>query len=377
MGLGTGAAAGNRALVDAKPPSGWTPHAAGETKSLALLRGYYPSPRPCREESLSRGPAEVPAATAWARASRRTGRVGSTSGVDDGGCPVHDEGEGPQFPIAAGPGGLPGVVLTAQDGARAEVCLHGAHPTSWRPSGEEGDRLFLSARSAFAAGAAIRGGIPVCFPQFAAQGPLPNHGFARVMAWTLAGAGRRADGSARAVLRLVDSDATRQLWPHPFALELAVTVSGRSLDVGLAVANTGPEEFSFTAALHTYLDVRDVARATVRGLTGAAYRDKVLGRNDCVERAEVLRIAGEVDRVYRCAPQPLVVDAPGCALAIRSTGFPDTVVWNPGPARAAALADLGPGSEARMLCVEAALASSPLALLPGARWQGTQTLTAI
>jgi glucose-6-phosphate 1-epimerase len=289
---------------------------------------------------------------------------------------MHDEADVRQFPIVAGKGDLPKVALTAGDGARAEVYLHGAHVTSWRPAGADGDRLFLSARSAFAAGGAIRGGIPVSFPQFAAQGPLPNHGFARVMAWTLVRAGRQPDGSARAVLRLVDSDVTRQIWPHPFALELIVKVSGRTLDVGLVVANPGPGDFSFTAALHTYLDVREVARTTVHGLTGADYRDKASGRDDCVERADLLRIDGEVDRVYRCAPQPLVVNAPDRALAIRSTGFPDTVVWNPGPARAAALADLDPGGEARMLCVEAALAASPLILSPGARWQGTQTLTA-
>ena len=40
---------------------------------------------------------------------------------------------------------------------------------SWR-DGEE--RLFVSSASLFEAGAAIRGGIPICFPQFAARGAV-------------------------------------------------------------------------------------------------------------------------------------------------------------------------------------------------------------
>jgi glucose-6-phosphate 1-epimerase len=106
------------------------------------------------------------------------------------------------FATVAGAGNLPKVILTAADGARAEVYLHGAHVTSWLPAGASEDRLFLSRRSRFAAGAAIRGGIPVCFPQFATQGPLPSHGFARVTAWDLVRADVLDDGSARAVLRL-------------------------------------------------------------------------------------------------------------------------------------------------------------------------------
>jgi glucose-6-phosphate 1-epimerase len=288
---------------------------------------------------------------------------------------MQDAGEG-QFPITAGKGDLPHVVLTSVDGACADIYLHGAHVTSWRPAEMPDDWLYLSACSTFAAGAAIRGGIPISFPQFAGQGPLPNHGFARLLAWTLIRAGWRPDGSAHAVLHLDDSDETRRLWPHAFALDLAVTVSGRTLDVSLTVTNTGEAEFAFTAALHTYLDVRDVANTSVRGLAGAGFRDKARARDHCIEHADVLRIDGEIDRVYHCAPQPVEVASPGRSIALTATGFPDTVIWNPGPLRAKALSDLDPGSEAAMLCVEAAAASAPVVVAPGAQWRGAQTLTA-
>jgi glucose-6-phosphate 1-epimerase len=196
------------------------------------------------------------------------------------------------------------------------------------------------------------------------------------MSWDLLHAGVEPDGRARAVLRVVDTDATRRLWPHRFALEVSVTVSGRMLDIALAVRNAGDEAFEFTAALHSYLAVRDAARTVVHGLAGARYRDKVLGRDDCVERTDELRIDGEVDRVYYCSPQRLEVREPERAMAIRATGFADTVVWNPGAKRAAALTDLELGGEARMLCVEAAAAANPVVLAPGAQWNGAQTLTA-
>ncbi len=173
------------------------------------------------------------------------------------------------FPTVPGAGGLPKVVLSSRDGARAEIYLHGAQLTSWIPAGSSADRLFLSARSRFSDGAAIRGGIPVSFPQFAAQGPLPNHGFARVMRWELARADIDDDGSACAVLRLGDSDATRQLWPHAFALELSVRLSGASLDVGLGVVNTGAD----TLRLH-----RGASHVPGRGRRGADERPRTAGR---------------------------------------------------------------------------------------------------
>jgi glucose-6-phosphate 1-epimerase len=280
------------------------------------------------------------------------------------------------FPTIPGAGGLPKVVLSSRDGARAEIYLHGAHLTSWIPAGSSGDRLFLSARSRFSEGAAIRGGIPVSFPQFAAQGPLPNHGFARVTRWDLTRAAVDDDGSASAFLRLTDSDATRRLWPHAFALVLDVRLSGASLEIGFGVVNAGAARFEFTAALHTYLAVADVAQTSVHGLHGAAYIDKVRGDPDCREANAVLRIDGAIDRVYRAAPPDLEVREPSRAIGVRATGFPDTVIWNPGAAGALALADLGVGGERGMLCVEAAAAAAPIVLAAGAAWRGKQSLTA-
>ena len=61
--------------------------------------------------------------------------------------------------------GFPAVRIQSPDVA-GEVQLYGAHVTSWKPAGEE-ETLFLSAKTKWQVGTAIRGGVPVCFPWFA------------------------------------------------------------------------------------------------------------------------------------------------------------------------------------------------------------------
>ena len=175
-----------------------------------------------------------------------------------------------------------------------------------------------------------------------------------------------------------DLVATRAAWPHAFALELTVTVTRETLTLALAATNPGPAPFAFTGALHTYLAVADIAATVVRGLTGARYRDKVMKHDDVAETAAALAIDRPLDRVYHAAPESLLVTEPQRALAIRAEGFPDTVIWNPGPARGPAPPgpppDLEPDAYRRMLCVEAAVARAPVVLAPQATWRGTQTL---
>ena len=107
------------------------------------------------------------------------------------------------------------VRLASTDGASADIYLHGAHVTSWRPANEAAERLYLSERSVFDGKAAIRGGIPVIFPQFATRGSLPRHGFARTMPWTYVGATTHEEGGSSASFVLLDSAETRAIWPAP------------------------------------------------------------------------------------------------------------------------------------------------------------------
>jgi glucose-6-phosphate 1-epimerase len=276
--------------------------------------------------------------------------------------------------IVAGINDLPKVILQAEDGARAEVYLHGAHVTSWAPAGGD-ERLFLSRTSDVKPGGAIRGGVPVVFPQFSDRGPLPKHGFARSMAWEITGQVHDA-GTVTARFRLHDNAATFAIWPYRFVAELAVTVGGPALAMSLDVQNTGAEIFDFTAALHTYLCVADVAETAVLGLQDTAFLDTTAGGGEGVQGALELHFDGEVDRIYFAVPHELYLRDPARRLAVHAAGFPDVVTWNPGPAKGATLADLEPEGYRRFVCIEAAAIGQPVRLAPGEGWQGSQTLSA-
>ena len=263
--------------------------------------------------------------------------------------------------------------LVAPDGDCARVLPRGAHLLSWTARGAE--RLFLADPALAAPGSAVRGGVPVIFPQFAATGPLPRHGFARTAPWTFAGT-THGDGWVEGRLTLADDAATRAVWPHAFAAELRVRVGGGALAVTLGVTNAGDAPLAFTAALHTYLRVSDVARAAVEGLCGTTYRDSTAGGAERVDDAPAVHVDGEIDRIYLDVPGPLVVRDGDAAVRVSATGFPDVVVWNPGPERAAALPDLAPDDWRRMLCVEAAVVGRPVRLAPGERWEGAQIVEA-
>lgn len=265
--------------------------------------------------------------------------------------------------------------LVAADGARISIHRHGAHITSWTPV-DGLERLYLSGLTDYRPTAAIRGGIPVIFPQFAAEGPLPKHGFARTASWSFVEAGPVEGGGLSVRFRLEDSDQTRAIWPQAFVAELQATIGGTQLSVSLSVRNRGTAAFTFTAALHTYLAVEDLAAVRVLGLQGLRYRDSANGNVVRLEAGDEVAINGEVDRIYFDTPSELLMREPRASLRISQQGFCDTVVWNPGAAKGAALGDLDPQGYQRMLCIEAAVVGCPVTLAPGATWRGTQTFDA-
>jgi len=279
----------------------------------------------------------------------------------------------PPLRLAPGRGGLPCLRLLAADGASAEIYAQGAHLVSWVPAGERASRLFLSERAEFRPGAAIRGGVPVIFPQFGSEGLLPRHGFARHRDWEWLPA---ESSSERALFRLGDGADTRALWPQRFEARLQVEIGGAELKLTLAVHNRGAASFSFTAALHSYLQLGDLAAVALRGLRDCRYRDAVSGGSALETSAELRFDEREIDRIYFDTPPQLQLQEGRRHLQIESRGFSDTVVWNPGDERARALTDLEPGGQRRMLCVEAAVIGRPVELSPDSHWQGSQRLIA-
>lgn len=263
--------------------------------------------------------------------------------------------------------------VVAADGACAELLEHGAHLCSWHPAGG-GEQLFLSTKSEFSEGAAIRGGVPIVFPQFSGLGVLPKHGFARNAQWKLLSAGQTEQGAGQAVFELQENIARLMIWPHVFRAEYRVTLAGDTLQLDFSVSNTGDTAFQFTTALHTYFRVQDIAETQIHGLGSLSYRDTVTGQNACQQNEDILKIAGELDRIYADVRQPIVIKQAQQEVVVTQAGFVDAVVWNPGAEKSAQLVDMEEDGYQRYVCVEAAAIMQPILLEPGRQWQGMQRM---
>ncbi|MBS1190250.1 MAG: Aldose 1-epimerase [Rhodocyclaceae bacterium] len=271
--------------------------------------------------------------------------------------------------------GLEALRLTAPRGASAVVGKLGGQVLSWTTR-DGRERLFLSERARFDGSVPIRGGIPVCFPQFSSLGSLPKHGFLRTRQWQVSGQSSD-DGYTLLSLETTDDESTRALWPHAFRAEVTVVLEEDRLDVELSIDNLGPEPFSFTGALHTYLRVVEVEDIALAGLYGFAYRDAADGDRIRKENSPELIVEGEIDRGYHNANRPLLLQAGNLSLGIHQEGFPDVVLWNPWVDLCARLPDMAPTGFRHMLCVEAAAARQPVTLAAGENWSGRQSLVAL
>jgi glucose-6-phosphate 1-epimerase len=266
------------------------------------------------------------------------------------------------------------ILLTSSDGARVEIIDQGAHVCSWIPSNGE-EQLFLSRTSEFREGAAIRGGVPIIFPQFAGMGVLPKHGFARTSEWQLLKNEVNQDGVAQANFELQENIARLCIWPYVFRAEFIVSVAANYLQLEFLVHNTGDTRFSFTCALHSYFKVEDTDKTRIQGLQGLTFRDSAHGQIQQGQQQESdLTITTEIDRIYANTHAPIVIAQPHQHLHLQQRGFNDAVVWNPGAEKGAQLSDLEPNGYQHMLCVEAARIVQPIALEPGMSWSGMQRM---
>lgn len=269
--------------------------------------------------------------------------------------------------------GLPSHVLRLPQGDQLRVLQHGAHLVSWVAGGCE--RFFLSPRARLDGRSAIRGGVPVCFPQFNQRGPLPKHGFARNLPWAVDGPAAYSADTASLTLRLRDGESTRMHWPQAFEARLRLELSPASLQITLSVRNTDTRPLDFSGALHSYLAVDDIGEATLEGLQGLAEWDAVRDLHGHAA-AGALRFEGEFDRVYAAAPRPLRLRDGGRVLEIaQSPSWAQTVVWNPGAELCATLSDMPAEGHRHMLCVEAAQVLAPIRVPAGGDWSGWQRLT--
>lgn len=271
------------------------------------------------------------------------------------------------------------IELCSEGGDTAVISPYAAHVLSWKNS-EGADQLFLSPKADFREGAAIRGGVPVIFPQFAGLGSLPKHGFARTSNWIVNNIQKN-----EVFFTLSANDQTRSVWPYSFQMDYHIYLADGELSLELSLKNNDVTPFSFTSALHTYFRVKDSSLAYISGLQGLVYQDSADGDVQKLDKSKTVTFPSEVDRIYREVPGPLtLVDgermlrvSAKSRFADRQRGFRDAVIWNPGPEKCARLADMLPAGYLQFVCIESAAAASPVFLQPGENWFGSQNITII
>ena len=276
--------------------------------------------------------------------------------------------------VCEGNGGLARVEIDTPL-AHGEIYLHGAHVTSWRPAGSE-EVLFLSTKSRWEEGQAIRGGIPICFPWFRGKADDPHapaHGFVRTRSWQLYSIVENNAGVA--VTMFIESDEqTRRWWPGEFRLVHRVTF-GSELKLELICINTGKTQVHFEEALHTYNRVAEVKDVCLQGLAGVPFLDNIDSNKEKMQLGD-LTVASQTDDAFMNTQNTVDLLDPKMdrRIRLRKSNSTTTVVWNPWQEGARRLQDLGEGEWMQFLCVEASnIMGAAVTLAPGQE----HTMTAV
>ena len=234
----------------------------------------------------------------------------------------------------------------------AIISLSGGHILSYQCNGEE--RLWMSPKANLEPGKSIRGGIPVCWPWFGAHPSdesKPAHGFARTSIWTLVDAQDHEDFTS--VTLGLENSIANPIFPYDCSLAIKVTLTDK-LSVELITTNLGNQPIEITQALHTYLPITDLDNATIAGLEGIEYADKLKEFARSTEDRPLVDLKEPTDRVYFDDSNCLILSDKNRETRIYKQNSDTTVVWNPGKETANTMADIGAENYRGFLCIEAA-----------------------
>ncbi len=232
----------------------------------------------------------------------------------------------------------------------------------------------------------IRGGIPVCFPQFGRvhDKVSPQHGWARLNTWTVKS---QNDRSVVLTIRSSDPNVVKGRpdgghWPInscAFEVELTLRLSlGFRAELGytLEIKNLRNVATPYQLLLHNYFRFSPW-KGRVYGLSGFRVEDtqprglEGKARTFYEQPANGFSIGGEVDRIFHSPSNS--TDIKVCIdtglerkLNIIFDGPPplSCVVWNPGQKKAKEMGDFDDDGYEDMLCVEPGIIDGQSVLPP-------------
>ncbi|CAL1532409.1 unnamed protein product [Lymnaea stagnalis] len=268
------------------------------------------------------------------------------------------------------------VFLDRGEGTTALIHLHGATIISWKCNGVE--NLYLSQSSVFDNKKAIRGGVPVVFPNFGPWPLGPQHGFARIKRWSIAVPPRKDHNGDVIVLFTLDADdETLAMWNYKFKLVYTIVLTPTTLMSTLVVHNKDTKSLGFTCLLHTYFRVANIETTAIEGLQGLIFSDKLKDGKEVKETRKQITVDKNYDRVYKDAPKTLFISSgpdPARNIELVTFNFPDIVVWNPWEQKAKEMSDFDDDGYKEMICVEPGKVIVPITLEAGQQYECKQTL---
>jgi glucose-6-phosphate 1-epimerase len=240
---------------------------------------------------------------------------------------------------------------------QASISLYGGQVLTWQPKGQK-EVFWLSKKSLYQEGKAIRGGIPLCWPWFGAhwhdsENKAGNHGFARQKNWQV----ETIDICAEQVTIVLTLQIEQQhkLWPNKGLLTQYLTF-GESFNQSLEITNLDKDTAQYTGALHSYFSVSDPKNIHIENLSQLSFIDKLTGKEHVNEN--FTHGEGPVDRIYQAnkADQTMqIIDKKWQRIIeIEPQNSQQWVFWNPGRETAKMMADVHENAEQEFVCLEVA-----------------------
>ena len=233
----------------------------------------------------------------------------------------------------------------------AKIALQGAHIFEFERVGKE-KILWLSPRSDFERGKAIRGGVPICWPRFGILDKnMPAHGFSRTALFQHLEVKEIADATTEVRMRLTDDAQTRKIWNYKFELEVVFTLSD-TLKIELRTKNRDTKAFMITQALHTYFHVSNIADVYIKGLESKEFLDTLTDKKQKEETSIIVN--AETDRVYQDVNKNIILLDARKEVIIKQEGSASVVVWNPWIEKGSQMSGMKSSAYKEFVCIETA-----------------------
>ncbi|MGL4524353.1 MAG: hypothetical protein ACRCVN_02375 [Spirochaetia bacterium] len=242
------------------------------------------------------------------------------------------------------------IVKTAN--SSCTILHHGAHIVSCKIGGSE-EIFWLSPLSEYQNEKPVRGGNPLCWPNFGAHDHFPKHGLARLAKWKVISLELKNDISC-AIFSLCSNDLNHPYLPDNLDLIFTVELTDQYLKTQLKITNNSHQDFIFSESQHAYFAVSHIKNIGVLGLKGHTYIDRMNHDTQVDCQDDIFHVSKPTDIIFLDHHQPItIVDSDmGRQIIVAKSGAQHAVVWNPYQAMATEVTDMAKDAFEGFICIE-------------------------